>query len=199
MLKKISIITVLLLSGCSSTSSEAPANPSTAVPVIIAANSQLQLSVPPAEKHGKSLATKITMSYGKSSAEMMLEVHFTDQTIEMRGTDPEGAQLFEMQWSKGAPFRISKSPMAKELDLKQLLADFQLVHWPAAQLSTNLIGATLQQDGTVRTVFQGSTPKILIEHHNGVTALEHLERRYRLTFKLQQHAKQPNSTLSDIP
>jgi hypothetical protein len=113
-----------------------------------------------------------------------MQVELSQDKIVMVGTTTSGAQLFELQWMDNQPYRLTKSPLGKDIEVKYLLADFQLVHWPKDLLLNYLTGVDIVDKDNTRTLSRAGKPVILIEHQDGFIAFEHLERRYRLTIKV---------------
>lgn len=177
------LVLSVLLHGCASQPKQVTKDEPTAG-VLVADNSELKLSSPPKALQGHGFQTLVRGRHGDSRYEMLMQVEMGVDNIVMNGSTTSGAQLFEMLWFDKAPYRLTKSPMAKDIEVKYLLADFQLVHWPKEKLLNHLTGVDIIDKDNTRTIIRNGKPVVLIEHQQEFIAFEHLERRYRLTIKV---------------
>lgn len=176
----------LLMQGCAS-APEKPQAPARISQVEIADGIALNLTSPPTKQQGQGMQTLIKGRHGQSRYEMLMQIELNPNNIAINATTTSGVQLFEMLWFENAPHRLSRSPLAKDIEVQYLLADFQLAHWPKEQLLAALdsakIKVTIEDKDRARTVYRNGEPVILIEYQTDFIAFEHLERRYRLTIK----------------
>ena len=89
---------------------------------------------------------------GAQQRELLMVVRRDAQGLQMQALSPFGVELFQLHW-QGQSLDSQSLPAAiQDIDLRLLIADFQLVHWPLERLQATWQGSAwqLQQDASVR-------------------------------------------------
>lgn len=129
--------------------------------------------LPPAAL-GQSLGAlqRVDAAFGEHRATLLFYLEVEPLHLALLATTPEGLELFKLALGDTAPrLAVTRSPLApKPLQPAQVLADLQLVYWPAQALRPALAGAGIELveraegAGRVRELRRGSDILVAIHY-----------------------------------
>lgn len=123
---------------------------------------------------GQSLSAlqRVDAEFGEHQATLLFYLEAEPLNLALLATTPEGLELFKLELREGEPrLSATRSPLApKPLQPAQVLADLQLVYWPATALRAELTlhGFTLVErgegSGWVRELRRGDEVLVAIHY-----------------------------------
>ncbi len=148
--------------------------------VALSPDVRLQLSASPAHLIGIEVSQLIRLQYAGEQHQLLSRLQFTESGITLVAISTQGVPLFEIVFLEGREPHVRQYLPIKGPEPQYILADIQLVLWPAPQLRSNLQGAELVEDadGKRRIILEQQQPLILIDRSERESRLEHLKRGY---------------------
>ncbi|WP_448549450.1 DUF3261 domain-containing protein [Thalassotalea fusca] len=169
---------LLLVSGCATLKEQSVST------VDIATNVRLKLTLPPESLVGQNLSQLMTISYGQTSHQMLVQVAFEQNRLIMVAVSVQGVPLFELEMDALGKVALRSYISLPDLNPMYVLADIQLTHWPIDALTSQLLGgsvrATADERQQMRELVVNDEVVVRIHKDQKSTQFEHLERHYQL-------------------
>jgi len=169
---------LLLVSSCATLKEQAVST------VDIASNVSLKLTLPPESLVGRNLSQLMTISYGQTSHQMLVQVAFEQDKLIMVAVSVQGVPLFELEMDALGQVALQSYISLPDFNPMYVLADIQLTHWPVdvlmPQLRGGLIRDTANEQQQLRELVVNNEVVVRIHKRQQSTQFEHLERDYRL-------------------
>jgi hypothetical protein len=173
------LLLLLAVAGCA-TAAPAPQQP----------GPLLDPPLPPASL-GRELAQSelLTGDFGGRSMRLRVEFEVTAERLVVVGLSLAGLPLFTLEQTVAGISVAGAGVGRLPFDPAYMLADLQLVHWPAAALAPALATRGLaleEQAGRRRVLDQDGRPLVEIVYDDpaGVTRLRHLDHPYSLSIEI---------------
>lgn len=157
---------------------------------------------------GQSLVAlqKVSGERAGSHYTMLFQVEVDQQRLVLVGSSATGNSLFSVEYKQGA-LNSNVSPLLPaQLDPRYVLADFQLVFWPASAINQQLIGSDyrLVDHPLRRELWQAEELLIAIDyseqnHWQGLVYFDNKRWDYRYTIETLQRQILPTTTHQEKP
>lgn len=88
---------------------------------------------------GQKWLERLTLQIAEQQLQLIMVAQRSAGKLELRGLNPLGIEVFRLSnGPAGLKTTVANPQIAEKFDFKQLLADFQLLHWPLAALNEGL-------------------------------------------------------------
>ena len=162
MWRPLSWLLVLVLGGCVTAPPTLPTQG-----VDVAPGVRLVLPSPEALGHSITATQLVTVRYGDQSLVFEAHLDITPQRFLLVCLDTMGRRALTVTRSGGAVTVEAAPWLPATIDPHNILADIELIYWPADSLRTGLAGGELSEDGGHRSIMVGRTEVVRIEYESG--------------------------------
>lgn len=141
----LSVLLPFLFTGCAT----APIDRLLDDTVRLSSSLSYTLTPPPAKFIAKTQSQLVEITYGQEQKRFIAQIEYGENEIVMAAISVEGMPLFDFVWRLNSPMKINHYIPLPNMNIKNIIADIQLCHWPIAQLSSSLYGENVklsQQD-----------------------------------------------------
>ena len=173
---------MLLLSGCALTSNNNS--------IHLTENLALVLTPPPSEKVGEINSHVVEITTKGESYRFIAQVEYRNNEIAMAAISPAGVPLFDFVWFSGKATEINQYVPLPFEDIRFIIADMQLCHWPIYMIEKSMFGRNVrvaQQENInqkpviwQRTIWHNNQVIINIEKLDNGYQLENVVRGYHI-------------------
>lgn len=150
----------------------------------------LNLTVPPAEKVGTIDSHLVEITARGESHRFIAQVEYRANEIAMASISPSGVPLFDFIWFNDSAAEINQYVDLPFNDIRFIIADMQLCHWPINALKESLSGDNIRvvqgknvsQPDVIwqRSIWDKGQLIIKIDKLQDGYQLENIERNYRI-------------------
>ncbi len=150
----------------------------------------LVLTVPPTEKVGSIDSHLVEITTKGESHRFIAQVEYRSNEIAMAAVSPSGVPLFDFTWFSNKTTEINQYVSLPFVDIRFIIADMQLCHWPINIIQSSLLGSNVravQVEDTndkkavwQRTIWDNDQIIIKIDKLKGSYQLENVMRDYSI-------------------
>lgn len=140
----------------------------------------------------RSFQQVLTMRFDAAKRKLIAAGEIRDGDLVLSLLTPEGLEVLRLRHGAGGLAILHRRDLPRGLTPQGILADFQLVHWPAAALRAAWNDAwTLEEGPRSRTASYRGRPRVRVvydgERWRAPVTLEHETYGYRLHVKTLEH------------
>lgn len=141
----LSILLSFLFTGCATV----PIDTSLDNTVMLSDSLSYTLTPPPITHIAKTQSQLVEITYGQEQKRFIAQIEYGQNEIAMAAISVEGLPFFDFIWRLNSPMKINQYIPLPNINIKNIIADIQLCHWPIAQLTSSFYGENVklsQQD-----------------------------------------------------